>query len=95
MLLFVNPSFGCILDVLMLSFMSGKTGGSSGLTTLHPWDSMGPKDFQECFDPRAVGWGREPMRAAFFAYETEARDALRHCCPHHFFSVHLEKLSCN
>ena len=33
-----------------------------------------PKDFQECFDPRAVGWGREPMRAAFFAYETEARD---------------------
>lgn len=28
-------------------------------------------DFQECFDPRAVGWGREPMRAAFFAYETE------------------------
>ena len=29
------------------------------------------KDFQECFDPRAVGWGREPMRAAFFAYENE------------------------
>lgn len=31
------------------------------------------KDFQECFDPRAVGWGREPMRAAFFAYENEER----------------------
>lgn len=28
-------------------------------------------DFGECFDPRAVGWGREAMRAAFFAYETE------------------------
>ncbi|CAJ1338284.1 unnamed protein product [Effrenium voratum] len=28
-------------------------------------------DFSECFDPRATGHGREPMRAAFFAYENE------------------------
>ena len=28
-------------------------------------------DCSECFDPGAVGRGREPARADFFAYETE------------------------
>ena len=37
------------------------------------WAPFSPlwQDFRECFDPRAVGRNRVPMRAAFFAYENE------------------------